>query len=269
MIDIGVNLLHPQFDRDRLAVVDRAVAEGLTAMLITATDLAATTATIEYCDAHAHPAIQLQTTAGIHPHDARHAPENLSDVLRELALSEHVRAIGETGLDFNRNFSPPDIQAHVFEQQLSLAADLSLPVFVHDRDSGGQVYRLLKKHAHLLPGMVVHCFTGNAAELDAYLDLGCSIGITGWISDSRRGTTLREIVGRIPLDRLMIETDAPFLLPQNAPADWYQHNAGVKRRNEPALLPWVAAGVARATGSSLQEVTERTAANACRLFGLG
>lgn len=268
MIDIGVNLLHPQFEGDRELVVDRAAAVGITGMLLTATDLQTAAATIDFCASSERQAIQMRTTAGVHPHDAKDAPENLADLLRTLAGSPEVRAIGETGLDFNRNFSPPDLQISVFETQLRLAADLALPVFAHDRDSDGQVYRLLKKYAHLLPGMVVHCFTGSAADLDRYLDLGCAIGITGWVCDRRRGETLRGIVSRIPLDRLMIETDAPFLLPQNAPPDWYQHNAGIRRRNEPALLPWVAAGIAEATGRLLQEIREGTAANARRLFGL-
>lgn len=272
MIDIGVNLLHPQFDPDRQAVINRAATSGITGMLITATDLDTTRAAINFCEAHPGSSPVLASTAGVHPHyakDAKDAEEDLTETLRELAHSPHVRAIGETGLDFNRNYSPPDIQLRVFEQQLCLAADLALPVFVHDRDSDGAVFQALKKHAHQLPNMVVHCFTGTASELNHYLDLGCAIGITGWICDQRRGGSLREMVDAIPLDRLLIETDAPFLMPQNVPKDWQKVNApgASRRRNEPALLPWVASAVAEATGTPLVDIIEATRSNAARIFG--
>ena len=266
MIDIGVNLLHPQFDDDRSAVIGRARAAGVEAMLITATDLDMAAAAIDLCT----QAADLACTAGIHPHDARNAPADLGDRLQQLAASPQVRAIGETGLDFNRNFSEPGIQQRVFDVQLTAAGKLSMPVFVHDRDTDGAVYRALKRHADRLPAMVVHCFTGTRADLDRYLDLGCAIGITGWICDPRRGQALRELAGSIPLERLLIETDAPFLLPRNAPRSWHKtHAPGMsRRRNEPALLPYVAEGVAEATGIPVTEIVEASASNAAALFNL-
>ena len=267
MIDIGANLLHPQFDADRQDVIGRARQAGVQKMLVTATDLAMTQSAIELCAG----TDDLYCTAGVHPHDARNAPEDLAAELKSLAGQPAVRAIGETGLDFNRNFSPPDVQRQVFDVQLAVAADLNLPVFVHDRDSDGAVYAALAGYADRLPGIVVHCFTGSETDLERYLSLGCAIGITGWVCDKKRGGPLRELVGRIPLDRLMIETDAPFLLPQNAPKRWQQiHAPGASsRRNEPALLPYVAEGIAAASGAPVEEIMAASSRNAEKLFRLG
>ncbi len=269
MIDIGANLLHPQFDADRDAVIDRARAAGVQQMLVTATDLQMAERAIELC----RDAADLFCTAGVHPHDAKEAPadrDDFTEQLRHLAGHPKVRAVGETGLDFNRNFSPPEVQRELFELQLQLAGEIDLPVFVHDRDSDGAVYQALRRHADRVPGMVVHCFTGSGEDLDRYLDLGCAIGITGWISDRKRGAELRELVGRIPLDRLLIETDAPFLLPQNAPRSWQkQHAPGASsRRNEPALLAYVAEGIAAASGRPAAEIIAASSRNARQMFSL-
>lgn len=266
MIDIGANLLHPQFDADREAVIGRARAAGVARMLVTATDLAMTEAAIALCRNEA----DLACTAGVHPHDAKDAPPDLNAQLRELAGDPNVRAIGETGLDYNRNFSPPDVQRHVFETQLALAAELGLPVFVHDRDSAGDVYAALARHMDGLPGVVVHCFTGTREDLQRYLALGCAIGITGWVCDRKRGGGLRELVPEIPLERLMIETDAPFLLPQNSPRGWHKTHApgASSRRNEPALLAWVARGIAEASGVPVTEIISASSENARAMFAL-
>ena len=267
MIDIGANLLHPQFDADREAVIARARAAGVRRMLVTATDLSMAEAAIRLCTDEP----DLFCTAGVHPHDAKDAPQDpevLGEQLKRLAREPVVRAIGETGLDFNRNFSPPDVQRRVFDIQLTLAGELGLPVFVHDRDSDGAVYEALAQHAANLSGMVVHCFTGSSQDLDRYLALGCAIGITGWICDKKRGGALRELVGRIPLARLLIETDAPFLLPQNAPRNRQKINApgASSRRNEPAMLSFVAEGIAEATGKPAAEIIAASSDNARQLF---
>lgn len=264
MIDIGVNLLHPQFDADRDAVMNRAREAGVE-MLITCTDLGMAEVAIEFCDEH-----DLHCTAGIHPHDAKDAPNDFTVRLTGIAESSRVKAIGETGLDFNRNFSPPDIQRRVFDTQLEVAAACGLPVFVHDRDSDGAVFEALSSHVDQLDGIVVHCFTGNGEDLHRYLDLGCFIGVTGWVCDERRGGELRDLVQEIPLDRLLIETDAPFLLPQSTPADWHARHAPghSKRRNEPALLHLVTARIAQEKQLTQAEVAASCTANARRLFDL-
>ena len=264
MIDIGVNLLHGQFDDDREAVLDRARAAGVTDLLVTSTDLNVARDAIDYCQRHG-----LHCTVGVHPHDAKDAPPDLPEQLETLARADPVVAIGETGLDFNRNYSAPDVQRRVFEQQVTLAAKIGLPLFVHDRDSGGEVYGLLQR-AELPAGVVVHCFTGSAEDLDRYLAAGFLIGITGWVCDPQRGAALRTLIPRIPLEQLLIETDAPFLLPKTDLADWPP--AAVprrhKRRNEPALLPIIVRAVADLRGEAAEEIACATADNARRLFGL-
>ena len=264
MIDIGVNLLHRQFDDDRDQVLARARAAGVSSMLVTATDLATSHQALAFCAEH-----DLYCTAGIHPHDAKGAPDGYADELRRLGAHREVRAIGETGLDFNRNFSAPDIQQQVFATQLQIAVDLNKPVFVHDRDSNGAVFDTLRRFADRLPGVVVHCFTGTRRDLESYLGAGFYIGITGWVCDIRRGAELRELVASIPLERLLLETDAPFLLPHSV-ADWPPADvpARHKRRNEPMLLPLVVKQVAELYQLPVGRIIDITSSNARRLFQL-
>ncbi len=184
-------------------------------------------------------------------------------MLRDLAKLPEVVAIGECGLDYNRDFSPRPIQDKWFEAQIQLASELKMPLFLHERDAHQRFVEILSKYSNTLDKVVVHCFTGNAQELDKYLSMGFYIGITGWICDDRRGTHLRDLVRRIPLDRLMLETDAPFLTPRDMrpqPAD---------RRNEPAFLPHILNTVANAMGKSPAEVATATTATAKSFFGLG
>ena len=264
MIDIGVNLLHEQFAADREDVLRRAREAGVTTMLITATDLRSTAAAIAFSETH-----DMFCTAGVHPHDAAGAGASFTDDLARLAQSDRVKAIGETGLDFNRNYSEPEIQREVFASQLQLACELHKPVFVHDRDSKGEVFQHLQNAAEL-SGVVVHCFTGTRADLERYIEAGYYIGITGWVCDRRRGEELRSLVCNIPLNKLLVETDAPFLRPQTAPADWHE-NENVQansRRNEPALLSYVIAQIADLHRCEPATVAEATARNARALFGL-
>jgi TatD DNase family protein len=174
-----------------------------------------------------------------------------------------VRAIGECGLDYNRDFSPREVQRQWFEAQVELAAELGMPLFVHERDALDDTVAVLEPHFAKVPGAVIHCFTGNEESLDRYLELGMHIGITGWICDERRGLHLREIVSRIPLDKLMLETDAPYLIPRS------MRPKAKSGRNEPSYLTWVLAAVAEAYGLSEQEVAEQTTKTAERFFDLG
>jgi TatD DNase family protein len=270
IVDIGVNLLNRQFQSDQDAVIERARAAGVGGMLITATDLNTTKSAIARCSSP-----DLFCTAGIHPHDAGRADsassadEDWLEQLASLAQSTVVRAVGETGLDFNRNYSPANIQIDFFRRQIELAQQINKPLFVHDRDSEGEVFKQLQL-AGLLPPVVIHCFTGNAVELDQYLAADYYIGVTGWITDPRRGATLAELVTKIPLNRLLIETDAPFLRPHNTPTTFIsEHNlpAKRKRRNEPALLPYVLDKLALHRRETKTEIAAATTANASRLFG--
>lgn len=250
LIDIGVNLAHRSFDADRDAVVERALAAGVTKLVITGTDAQSSRHAAQL--AATRPGT-LWATAGVHPHHARDFPPASLDALRAL----RPVAIGECGLDFNRNFSPREAQLSCFEAQLGLAIETKLPVFLHERDAFDDLHRIVKAHRGALKHAVVHCFTGDARALDAYLELGLHIGITGWICDDRRGTPLRELVKRIPLERLMLETDAPFLAPPRTP-----------RRNEPAQLPRVLEAVAQARGETPEHVAERTTKTARDFFAI-
>ncbi|MCC6995882.1 MAG: TatD family hydrolase [Deltaproteobacteria bacterium] len=257
--DIGINLGHARFARDRDQVVARAHAAGVHTLVITGTSVRAS----REAAALARGRDGLLATAGVHPHDARHLDDAALAELAALARAPEVRAIGECGLDFNRDFSPRPDQERAFRQQLELAASLGLPVFLHERDAHERFLAILGGLRARLPAAVVHCFTGTRAELDAYLAIDCHIGITGWICDERRGHHLAELVSRVPRDRLMLETDGPFLLPRDLrprPADG---------RNEPAFLPHVLAAVARATGRPAAEVAADTTATAARFFTRG
>lgn len=262
MIDIGANLTSGAFDPDRGDVLRRAGAAGVRAIIVTGTSVAASRQALEL--ARAPPAAgqpRLYATAGVHPHDAEAAADGWLEEMAELAADPQVVAIGETGLDYHRNYSTPAAQRRVFEQQLALAADLGKPVFVHDRDSRGETARCLAAAGPL--ACVVHCFTGTADDLDRYLADGHHIGVTGWICDERRGRELCGLVAAVPRERLLIETDAPFLLPRTMTPK------PRTRRNEPAFLPWVARRVAECRDEPPAAVAAYTAENAERLFGLG
>ncbi|VDZ56334.1 Deoxyribonuclease TatD [Serratia odorifera] len=150
------------------------------------------------------------STAGVHPHHASEWNTQTAEQLRALAGRPEVVAIGECGLDFNRNFSTPDQQEAAFSAQLALAADLQMPVFLHCREAHSRFVALLSPWLDKLPAAVVHCFTGTAEELTDCLSLGLSVGITGWVCDERRGLALRALLPQIPADRLLLETDAPL-----------------------------------------------------------
>ena len=164
----------------------------------------------------------------MHPHDAKACGEPLMDEMRRLAAHPKVVAWGETGLDFNRMFSPQDIQEHWFARQLEMAADLDLPMVFHERDSQGRFLEILESHWNGQRTGVVHCFSGTPAELEAYLELDLYIGITGIVTIKTRGQALREMVPQIPLNRLLVETDAPYLTPTPERNKF--------RRNEPAFV---------------------------------
>ena len=258
LVDIGVNLLNHAFDDDRDAVIRRAFDAGVTRLLVTGTSVAVSRAAAEL----AGRAPGLYATAGVHPHDAVGWGADSSAALGQLATHPRVVAIGETGLDFNRNYSSRADQERAFHEQLALAAQVRLPVFLHERDAFATQVRILEGYLPELCGAVAHCFTGTAEELDGYLGLGCHIGITGWLCDERRGLQLRDLIGRIPIDRLLLETDAPYLLPRSIKP------RPRSRRNEPANLLHVLQAVSECSGRPAAEIAARTTANAIRIFRL-
>jgi TatD DNase family protein len=260
MIDIGANLTSKSFQRDLPSVIERAAHAGVEAIVVTGTSLAGSRAAADLAQ-QAAP-LALYATAGVHPH---HAVEATGDWLAELRVPAgraRVVAIGECGLDFNRNYSPRDDQVRCFRAQLVLAAELRRPVFLHERDAHDTFLGILREHRSSLAGAVVHCFTGTRAQLDAYLSLDLHIGITGWICDERRGRDLWALMPSIPARRLMLETDAPYLLPRNLPSPPRD------RRNEPAFLPAVLDAVAAARGEPPATTAAATTASARAFFGL-
>jgi TatD DNase family protein len=234
-------------------VVARARQAGVTSMVITGT-------TVEESREAAGIAerFELFSTAGIHPHHAKDFTN--TDELKALAANPRVVAIGECGLDFNRNYSPHPAQEECFTAQIELGLFLQKPLFLHSRDAHPRFSQIISSFKP--QKAVAHCFTGEREELRAYLDLGLYIGITGWICDERRGKHLLELVREIPRDRLLLETDSPYLTPRDLKP---QPKA---RRNEPAFLPHILKTVARALGRDVDEVAAETTRNARTLFGL-
>jgi TatD DNase family protein len=182
--------------------------------------------------------------------------------LRQLAALGQVVAVGECGLDYFRDLSPRAVQQKAFHRQLDLAALVGKPVFLHQRDAHADFVAILKEHRASLVGGVAHCFTGSQDELTAYLEMDLAIGITGWICDERRGAHLLALMSEIPADRLLLETDGPYLLPRDLPSK------PESRRNEPGFLPHIAATVARARGEAVERLAESSTAAARKLFGL-
>jgi TatD DNase family protein len=259
LIDIGSNLTHDSFAADRDAVIARALEAGVRRQIVTGADL--TSSSQAAVLVAAHPGY-LSSTAGVHPHHAQSFDVSRHSELRELLQNPGVVAVGECGLDYFRNFSTPEAQRAAFAAQLKIAADLRKPVFLHQRDAHADFLAILRDFRAALPGGVAHCFTGARHELEDYLTLDLYIGVTGWVNDERRGQNLRDAVPHIPADRLMVETDAPYLLPRDlAPAP-------KSRRNEPCYLPHIAGAVARLRGRTLQEIAASTTANAGRFFGI-
>lgn len=259
LIDIGANLTDKAFTDDLPDVLVRADAAGVQTIFVTGTTVATSQAALKL--AHVHPD-QLRSTAGIHPHYARLADAHSMNSLRQLAADPLVVAIGETGLDFNRDFSPRPVQETVFEQQLALACELRLPLFLHQRDAHPRFLAILQDFRDQLPGAVVHCFTGTGDELKDYLDLDLHIGITGWICDERRGLHLRELVRAIPSDRLLLETDSPYLVPRDL------RPKPRKGRNEPAFLPHILAHVAACRDEDPELTATMSRRNSQKLFRL-
>jgi TatD DNase family protein len=259
LVDIGINLMHKSFAADREQIVKRAADVGVSPMVITGSSERGSSEASAY--ARKYPGA-LFSTAGVHPHDAKSCTPDTIKKLRELASRPEVVAIGECGLDYNRDFSPRPVQDQWFEEQAKLACELKMPLFLHEREAHARFIEILGKYKADLPKAVVHCFTGHRLELEHYLRMGLYIGITGWICDDRRGKPLRDLVKLIPMNRLMLETDAPFLTPRDMQPP-PKHG-----RNEPAFLLHVLNAVAKAMGKSPQEVAAGTTATAKEFFGI-
>lgn len=262
MIDIGANLAHESFAADLDAVLQRAWDAGLSAIVVTGSCLDSARRAVDL--AAAHPG-RLFATAGLHPHHAAEWTDAHAACIRELAQARGLVSLGECGLDYFRDLSPREAQRRAFVAQLELAIELRRPVFLHQRDAHADFVAILREHRAALVDVCVHCFTDTPQAADDYLALDCHLGITGWICDERRGTHLHEVARRVPPARLMVETDAPYLLPRNLPRARRPRDA---RRNEPAFLPWVVETIADARGEPAAQVAAFTADTARRFFRL-
>jgi len=259
LIDIGANLTHDSFDRDRDAVLQRARDAGVAQLVVTGASREHSPLALQL--AQQHPGF-LYATAGVHPHHALEYTAECDAELRALHAHAEVVAMGECGLDYFRDLAPRPAQHRAFERQLQLAADTGKPLFLHQRDAHADFLALMRQFDGKLGPAVVHCFTGTREELFDYLDRDWHIGITGWLCDERRGAHLRELVRNIPAARLMIETDAPYLLPRTLkplPKD---------RRNEPAFLAHIVEELARDRGEDVAATAAATTATARGFFRL-
>jgi len=258
-IDIGCNLGHESFADDWRDVVERAVGAGVSQMVLTGASVAGSERALALAGTVPE---RFRATAGVHPHLAAEVDTQALTRLQELHADELVAAVGECGLDYFRDIAPRPVQQRAFERQLALAADCGKPVFLHQRDAHDDFRAILAEFRDRLGPVVVHCFTDSRQALCDYLDLDCHIGITGWVCDERRGQALKETIPDIPADRLMLETDAPYLKPRNLRPKVRTH------RNEPCWLPWIGGSVAALRGVSPALLAEQTSGNAGRFFGL-
>jgi len=259
LVDIGANLTHASFHDDLEQVLARARAAGVATIVVTGSSVEASDQALRLAEAHPQ---QLRATAGVHPHHAGECDGGTIPALRALAAHPCVVALGECGLDFNRNYARHPDQERWFVAQIELACELGKPLFLHSRDAHPRFAELLRAHRDGLPRAVAHCFTGARDELRCYLDMDLYIGITGWICDERRGRHLVDLVKEIPQDRLLLETDSPYLTPRDL------HPQPRARRNEPAHLPHILRAVARARGEAPEALAAATTRNAKAFFGI-
>ena len=259
LIDIGANLTHDSFDRDRAQVIADAQAVGVEQFIVTGASREHSPMALEL--AREYPGV-CYATAGVHPHHATEYTAECDAEMRALLAHPEVVAVGECGLDYFRDFSPRPAQRRAFEMQLQTATEIGKPLFLHQRDAHADFLAMMANFEGRLGPAVVHCFTGTREELYDYLDRDWYIGITGWLCDERRGQHLRELVRDIPANRLMIETDAPYLLPRTLkpmPKD---------RRNEPKYLPHILEELASDRGEYPETTADLATENTRRFFTL-
>lgn len=257
-IDIGINLTNKQFYNEQDEIINRALDNGVEQMILTGTSVRGSRESAEI--AEDYPGI-LFSTAGIHPHDAKSFTHEGINELRKLLKHDQVVSVGECGLDFDRDFSPRPVQEKCYCAQLELAIEVNKPLFLHERSAFKRFNEITDEYLPKLPKAVVHCFTGTLHEAKIYLDKGFYIGFTGAISDQNRFKHLEEVVKYVPLDRMMIETDAPFMLPKNM-------QRPQSRRNEPAFLLYVAQTIAQLKKINISEVADETTDVARNFFSI-
>ncbi|TRY72431.1 hypothetical protein TCAL_14908 [Tigriopus californicus] len=233
IVDVGANLTNKKFSRDLDSVVQRAKESGVSKIMVTGTSLTASKDALRL--SRLYPGV-LYGTAGIHPHDAKSWDEESMPTLRELLQNRECVAVGECGLDFNRNFSPPETQLEVFEKQIQLACEIRKPLFLHERDAHKEMVNLLTQYKDNLPTCVIHCFTGTKEQARTYIEMGCYIGLTGYLWKDKSQTFLQRYC--------------------------------TFQRNEPCSLPVTVEMIAAYLKKSPEEIALATTFNALKVFGL-
>ncbi|OWA54243.1 3'-5' ssDNA/RNA exonuclease TatD [Hypsibius exemplaris] len=281
LVDIGANLTSGKFGRELDQVVERAKEAGVFKIMVTGSSIESSKDSLRLSRLYPN---HLFSTAGVHPHEAKEWDDTCEASIEELAKNPECVAIGECGLDFNRNFSPQDVQIEVFDKQVAIACRLKKPLFVHEREASEALLKVLLKYHADLPPTVIHCFTGTRAEVKAYLDLGFYIGLTGFLWKDKTPDGVRAILEErlIPLDRLLVETDAPYMFP-NIKASKVPKNIKEAlteqslsflnrycsfQRNEPCSLPVTVEMIASYMKTVPQVVALSTTQNALKVFGL-
>ena len=258
MIDICCNLTHTALNSQLPDVLERARQADVQAMVVPGSDVEDSAIALKLVQQHA---AVLWANVGVHPHHADHWTNASYTTLKRLATDIKVIAIGETGLDYYRNLSTPATQRFVFEKQIELAVDTGLPLFMHQRDAHEDFIEILKPYRKHLSNAVVHCFTGNQSMLDDYMAMDLYIGVTGWICDERRAKDLRAAVVAIPNNRLLLETDAPYLIPRTLGKHFYS------KPNEPSFLPHIAQHIAQRRNIGMDDLITQTINNSCNFYG--
>ncbi len=258
-IDIAVNLLGSALEPDIAEIVQSAATHGVSPLIVIGSDLAESAKAIELCNQYPG---KLYCTAGVHPHHAIEWHSGSSAIQTELCQMPEVVAVGECGLDYNRDFSPRPAQRQAFREQLELAITLKMPVLMHERDAHEDFLAILSEYRAELTGVLLHCFTGTRAQMETYIELGLHLGITGWVCDERRGQELAELVPFIPSNRLLIETDSPYLLPRS------MRPKPKSSKNKPEYLPYIAQYIANLRGEDPDEFAAQCYHNSLAFFNL-
>tara|TARA_B100000035_G_C20930982_1_gene523016 strand:+ start:55 stop:843 length:789 start_codon:yes stop_codon:yes gene_type:complete len=255
--DIACNFTNERFDKDLDEVINRAITNKITKFGLICSRLSDLDRLLEIYNQYSK---DMFFTIGIHPHHANEINDEYLKNLKEAVINNNPHAIGETGLDFFRNLSTYDEQIYAFEEQIKIAIDTNKPLFLHQRDSHDDFIKILREYSSDINKAVVHCFTGTQEQLEDYLELDCYIGVTGWICDEKRNVELRKTIKNIPLEKLMIETDCPYLIPKNLP------NKPKNNRNEPINLNHIVNEIAVLMEIDIESLRKQTFKNTINYF---
>lgn len=258
MIDIGANLANKQFDKDLDDVLLESRKAGVDSIILTTTNVSSFFKNIDIMNLYSN--FSLYTTIGIHPHHAAIEGKEIENFFLNVNKFNNIVAIGEIGLDYNRDLVSKKIQIKTFEKQLELSRQTLLPLFLHERDAVEDMINIIK-NSDIKNKKIIHCFTSNKDNAKIYLDIDCYFGITGWVCDERRNSELIEAIEYIPIDRLMIETDSPYLIPREL-------NKELKYRNNPSSLSIILKKIAQIKNINIEVINEQIMKNTANFFNI-